>query len=136
MKKSWALTSKILSKEKTIESRWYKFKRKPFDLIRKGEIVYFKEGKFVNIKCEVEKVMQFSDLNEKEIKEILNRYGKNNSLGIEQINYFYNLFKNKKYCILIFLKNPEKIKPFEINKKGYGNMCAWICIDDVDKIKK
>ena len=58
--------------------------------------------------------------------------------GIEEKNIpkFFELFKDKKYCMLIFLKNPEKIKPFEINKKGYGNMCSWICIDDIDEIRK
>jgi len=28
------------------------------------------------------------------------------------------LSKNKKFCILIFLKNVQRIKPFEIDKTG------------------
>jgi len=49
---------------------------------------------------------------------------------------FFELFKDKKYCILIFLKNPVIIKPFKINKKGYGSMSAWICINKIDDIKE
>ena len=63
MRKSWGLTQKILSGKKKIESRWYKVKYAPWDRIKFGEIVYFKDsGEPVTIKTEVEKVIQFSDL--------------------------------------------------------------------------
>jgi len=63
MKKSWKLTQKILSCEKKIESRWYKAKCAPWDRIKKGETVYFKNsGEPVTIRTEVDKVVQFADL--------------------------------------------------------------------------
>ena len=34
-----------------------------------------------------------------------------------------------------FLKNPQKIEPFKIDKKGFGNMAAWITLDDLGKLK-
>jgi hypothetical protein len=43
---------------------------------------------------------------------------------------------DKKYCILIYIKNSKSIEPFEIDKTGYGAMCAWITINDIDTIKK
>ena len=46
-----------------------------------------------------------------------------------------NEIKDKKFCILVFFKNLRNIKPFEINKSGYGNRVAWIVIDDISKIK-
>ena len=135
MKKSWKLTQKILAKEKTIESRWYKSKHSPWDNIKAGETVYFKDsGDHVRIKAEVEKVIQFSNLNPKKIKEILYKYGKD--LGITNIPKFVKFFKHKKYCILIFLRNPQKIKPFGIDKTGFGIMSAWITVDDINRIKK
>lgn len=134
MKKSWKLTEKILSGQKRIESRWYMAKYAPWDRIKSGETVYFKEsGEPVTAKAEVEKVMQFSNLTPKKVREILHSHS--NSLGIDNIPQFINLFKDKKYCMLVFLKNPKAIEPFEINKSGFGNMSAWICTVDVGKIK-
>ena len=137
MKKSWGLTQKILSGEKKIESRWYKHKYPPWNKIKEGEIVYFKDsGKPVLITAVVEKVLQFSNLNSDKVKQILEDYGKDDGIAQDKIVGFFELFKNKKYCILIFLKSPQKIKPFEIDKGGFGMMSAWICVNDIDTLKK
>jgi hypothetical protein len=80
-------------------------------------------------------VDQFSDLNEKKIQDILKTYSHadlwTNSILTEISNYV----RWKKYCIIVHLKNPCAVKPFEINKTGYGIMSAWICIDDIEKIR-
>ncbi|MFH1423686.1 MAG: ASCH domain-containing protein [Candidatus Nealsonbacteria bacterium] len=137
MRKSWGLTDKILSGQKKIESRWYSVKYKPWDSIKEGETVYFKDsGGPVRIKAEVIRVLQFADLTPKKAKEILDEYGREDGMEKEEIPEFFERFKDKKYCILIFLKNPQEIKPFEINKTGFGVMSAWISIDDITKIKK
>ena len=39
-------------------------------------------------------------------------------------------------CIFIFLDRVQKIKPFEIDKTGFGAMAAWLIVDDLEKIKK
>ena len=136
MRKSWGLTQKILSGQKKIESRWYKVKYSPWDKIKSDEIVYFKDsGEPVTIKAEVEKVIQFSDLTSEKVKEILYQYGQADGLGIDKIPEFFDMFKNKKYCMLIFLKNPQKIEPFDIDKSGFGTMSAWISVEDVNRIK-
>ncbi|MFA6436750.1 MAG: ASCH domain-containing protein [Candidatus Paceibacterota bacterium] len=137
MRKSWGLTDKILSGQKKIESRWYSVKYKPWNNIKKRETIYFKDsGEPVNIKAEVSDVVQFSDLTPKKVKEILDEYGKEDGIEKEKIPEFFERFKNKKYCMLIFLKNSQEIKPFEIDKTGLGAMSAWITIDDISRIKK
>ena len=137
MKKSWGLTNKILSGEKKIESRWYKSKYPPYNKIKEDEFIYFKDsGELVLIRAEVDKVLQFSDLTPGKVKQILEDYGKDDGITKNKIAEFYKLFKNKKYCILIFLKNPQKIIPFEIDKKGFGMMSAWICVDDINILRK
>lgn len=136
MKKSWKLTQKILTGQKTIESRWYRVKYPPFDRIKAGETVYFKDsGEPVTIKAEVDRVIQFSDLTPERVKQILYEYGKADGLGIDRIPEFFEKFKDKKYCVLIFLKNPKRIEPFEIDKTGFGTMSAWLMVEDVNKIK-
>jgi len=136
MKKSWKLTPKILSGDKKIESRWYKFKHQPWNNVRKGEVVYFKDsGEPISIKAEVDKVLQFSDLTPIKVMEILKKYGNVDGINIKDIKKFYERFKNKSYCILVFLKNPKSVEPFEINKKGFGIMSAWLCVNDINKLK-
>lgn len=136
MKKSWGLTQKILTGQKKIESRWYKVKYAPWDRIKSNEVVYFKDsGEPITIRTEVDKVIQFSDLTHEKVKEILYKYGQADGLGIDKIPEFFEMFKNKKYCILIFLKNPQRIEPFEVDKSGFGAMSAWISLDNVNSIK-
>jgi len=131
MRQSWNLTSRILSGEKKIESRWYNTRYAPWDRIHAGDIVFFKEGKYVTAKAGVSKVMQFDSLNEKEVKELLDRYAEDDGIG-DRKDYFFQLFKNKKYCILMFLSNPKEVK-FSIKKKS--PMASWICVDDVKSIR-
>jgi ASC-1-like (ASCH) protein len=139
MRKSWGLTAKILSGEKTIESRWYKNRYKPWGQIAAGDIVYFKDsGEPVTIKTTVSKVLQLDGLTPKKVKKLLNKYAKADGLGMEKkkINRYYHLFKNKKYCLIIFLKKPQKIKPFDIDKTGFGAMASWLIIDKINNYKK
>ncbi len=135
MRKSWGLTQKILNGQKKIESRWYSVKCKPWDSIRENETVYFKDsGEPVGIKAEVSRVVQFADLTPNRVKEILDKYGDDDGLEKEKIPDFFERFKDKKYCILIFLKNPQRVESFEIDKAGFGAMSAWITVDSVSKI--
>lgn len=123
MKKSWKMIPKILSGEKTIESRWYKTRRVPWGKIRPGDTVYFKNsGEPVTAKAKIVKVLQFSDLAIKKTREILGKYG--TEIGVD--DSFFEIVKDKKYCLLLFLAKPKKIKPFLISKKGFGAMTAWI----------
>ena len=136
MKKSWGLLPKILSGEKRIESRWYQTKHLPWGKIKKGDMVYFKNsGEPVTVSAQVKDVLSFDNLTPAKVQYILDQYGQLDGLDSSQLNYFYILFKNKKYCLLIFLTNPQKVTPFEINKTGFGAMSAWITVDNIDRIR-
>jgi len=119
----------ILKRKKTIESRWYQTKRTPYNNIKKGDTIFLKNsGEPVTAKSDVSKVLQF-DLKQTKVKDILNKYGKHICINSDKG------LKEKNYCILIFLKNPKKVKPFKINKAGYGNMSAWITVENINKLK-
>lgn len=108
---------------------------RPWNGIKSGDTVYFKNsGEPVTVKAEVAKVTQFSDLNPIMVKKILNNYGEEDGLDKNKLPSFFNLFKEKKYCILVHLKNAENIEPFVIDKKGFGSMSAWITVDDISRI--
>jgi len=137
MKKQWGLTQKILSGRKKIESRWYKVKYPPWNRIKPNETIYFKDtGDSVSLKAKVKKVLQFSNLTPKHVMQLLYKYGLNDGLSMEDLPKYYQMFKDKKYCILIFLKNPQKIKPFDIDKTGFGTMSAWITVPNIKKINR
>src|SRR3989344_2531801 len=125
--------SKIISGEKTIESRWYRFKKTPYDVIKKDDIVYFKEsGEPVTTVSDVSKVLFFENLDQEKIIKILKQYG----AGIGVLVSYASMLKSKNYCTLIFLKNVKEIEPFQVNKTGFGMMSAWISVDDINKIKR
>jgi len=137
MKKDWGLTQKILSGQKKIESRWYKVKYSPWYKIKANDTIYFKNtGEPVTIKATVKKVLQFSDLTPKLVEQLLYKYGPRDGLGIDDLAKYFSMFKDKKYCIFVFLKNPQKVKPFDIDKTGYGAMSAWISVKNINMIKK
>lgn len=137
MKKSWGLTQKILSGQKKIESRWYKNKHSPWGQIKEGDAIYLKDsGGPVSVKAKVEKVISFSDLTPGKVKQVLSQYGGDCGIEKDKIKEFFEVFKNKRYCLLVFLKNPEKIEPFEIDKTGFGVMSAWLTVENINRIKK
>ena len=135
MKKSLGFLEKIVSEDKTIESRWYSTRRTPWNKINSGEIVFFQNSSSpVTIKTQVSKVLQFENLTPEKIKEILTKYGE--QIDIEDTEQFFQTVKDKKYCILIFLEDVQPVKPFFINKKGFGMMSAWISVENISSIKR
>jgi ASC-1-like (ASCH) protein len=132
MKKSWNMIPKVLSGQKTIESRWYQTKRAPWGKVKPGDTVYFKNsGEPVTAKATVSKVLQYTLSDIRDIEEILRNYGHHICLPE---NTTWNPLP--KYCILMFLENPQPIKkPFSINKEGFGNPAAWLCVEDIGSIK-
>lgn len=144
MQKNLGLIESILSGKKKIESRWYVNKINPWNNIKAGEVIYFKNsGESITAKADVERVLQFIlvkkhypelGLGTPQITfdEIVENYAK--LIDLQDTSYS-DYYAKKRYVILIFLKNPKKIKPFTINKTGFGNACAWLCVKDVDSIK-
>ena len=132
LSKNLKLLQKILSKEKTIESRWYKFKKTPYKNISIGDKIFFKDsGEPITAEAIVNKILFFDNLDKDKIIKILKEYGKQICVPMS----YAEELEGKKFCTLIFIKDVKKIKPFNINKKGYGMMAAWITLDDVNKIR-
>ncbi|VVB73938.1 Uncharacterised protein [uncultured archaeon] len=125
---------KILSGEKTIETRWYKSRRAPFRSVSSGDTIYLKQsGGPVIARCAVVKSLFFEDLDRDRIADLLRRYGKEACIGEEMTE----ALAGKRYCTLIWLGEVTRLDaPFDIDKTGFGNMCAWIRVEDVDRIKR
>jgi ASC-1-like (ASCH) protein len=137
MKKSWNMTEKIISGEKVVESRWYKSRYAPWDRIQKGDKIYFKDsGEPVTACAIVDKVEQYSELYDEKRKKILAAHDPK-YLGAEGImDEVLQYTEAKNYAIIIYLKDAKRIlKPFEIDKSGFGAMASWICVEDVEEVR-
>jgi ASC-1-like (ASCH) protein len=133
MKREWRLIEKILSGQKTVESRWYMTKRAPWGRVYKGDTIYFKDsGRLVTAMAKVAKVETY-ELDPREVMRISERYSA--AIGVDQAG-LVKRNKNKRYCILIFLEKPTSIKPFEIDKSGFGNANAWLCVGNISSVKR
>lgn len=133
MNPRWKLIPKILSGEKTIESRWYQTRRAPWDKIAKGDTVFFKNvGELVTARAEVTRVVQFAFQSPKEVSDVVLKYGKKMSL----VNVDPKTWgKVPKYAVLVFLEHPRPVDPpLRIDKTGFGMAVAWVVIDDIKKI--
>lgn len=136
MKKEWGLTPKIAVGEKTVESRWYKSRINPWNRIKPGDSLYFKDsGAPVTIKATVTRVDQYEIKNNKHALEILSKYA-SEDLGTKTIaKSIKDYVLNKKYAVFIHFDNVQNVKPFDIDKKGFGLQCAWISVDSIESIK-
>lgn len=133
MKKSLGLLEKIVKGSKTIESRWYLSKKAPWDRIKKEDTVYFKDsGCPVTVGAKVSGVLQHDDLNPEKVRELLDKYSLR--LGLDDVDGFFETVKDKKYCVLVFLEQVKEIKPFAVDKTGYGLMSAWISVENISEI--
>lgn len=136
MTKSLGFIPKILSGEKKIESRWYLSRKPPWNRIKRGDVVYFKNsGEPVTIKAQVAKVIQFDGLNQQKVRKILKDYGGKGGIALNNLSSSFTNFRSKKYCVLVFLKNPKEVKPFNIDKAGFGISSAWVCVENINSIK-
>ena len=136
MKKNRWLTKRILTGQKTIETRRYMNKSAPWDKITADDTVYFKDsGSLVSVQAKVSHVEQFADLDERKRKDILKKYSYEDIWTTTILPEILSYVKGKKYCIIIHLANSRAVKPFEIDKTWYGVMSAWITLPNIEKIR-
>ena len=115
---------KILSGEKTIESRFSRRKDPPFGAISSGDLVYIKQsgGEIIG-QFRVKKVIFYDGLDIEDIKQIKERYG-------EQLAVDEEYWKDKekaKYGSLIFISESNRFitSPVKITKK---DLRGWVVL--------
>ena len=119
------LAEKILTGEKTIESRFSKAKIVPFAQIGAGDIVYIKpSGKDIIGQFEVEKVLFWDGLSKKDLLKIKEDFG----AFIAADDLFWKQKLDSKYGTLIFIKQSVRFitSPIKFKKKDQR---GWIILD-------
>lgn len=136
MRPSWGMTERLLSGKKIIESRWYKNKHLPWDSVKPGDTIYFKDaGGPVVVRAKVEYVLQYENLTPKKIDHILSTYGHDDGIPAEELALYRERYNDKQYCMLVFLEHPEAVKPFHISKEGFGAMAAWLSVASISELR-
>ena len=115
---------KILSGQKTIESRFSKAKVVPYGVISAGDLVYIKpSGKDIIGQFRVKKVISYDGLEEEDIKEIRLKYDRN----IVAENEYWTKKIGSKYGTLIFIGDSNRFitSPIKIPKKDQR---GWVVL--------
>lgn len=126
---------RILSGEKTIESRWYQSRRTPWQQITIGDTVYFKNsGELITARAMVKSVNFYRLGEDATSAQLLDRHSKELGLLPAERSAFAQQVVSANYAIFISLTQVMQITPFAIDKKGFGAMSAWITVPDITKI--
>ena len=114
---------KILSRSKTIESRFSKTRRRPYNRVSIGDIILLKEsGGTIQGICLVSNVW-FFELRQKSLSEIKNEYGER--LQIDDSSY-WERYAHSQYATLIELKHACKIPATKFKKRDQN---AWVTFE-------
>ncbi|MFH1671707.1 MAG: hypothetical protein ABH889_02985, partial [Candidatus Portnoybacteria bacterium] len=73
-------------------------------------------------------------LNPKITEKILKRYGKDDLGANDIMPEIRKYASGKNYCILVFFNEVKRVKPFNINKTGFGTMSAWVTVNNIKQI--
>lgn len=108
------ILDKILSGEKTIETRFTKNKCAPFKKVAEGDVLFLKAvGEDVIAKT-VDKKVENHVLSEQKLREIANFYYKDIGVEDSQIERFVLKRKDKNYAVLVWLSEVQDISPFSV----------------------
>lgn len=117
-----SVLDKILSGQKTIESRFSRLKSLPFGQINKGDILYFKlSGGPVLGKALVSRVEEYDSLTPARVNEIARLYQKELALSED----FLVRKLESKFASLIFLEQVEECEPWHYKQQGRA---GWIVL--------
>ncbi len=127
---------RIKSGGKTVESRWYQYKKTPWQNIASGDRVFFKNSsEMVTLMARVIKVGFYSELVPSTAKDLVKKHADDLGLRGAEMEKFARYVEHKKICILVTLSDVIEVSPFAISKKGFGSMSAWITVADINQIK-
>ncbi len=125
-----SVADQILNGKKTIETRFSKHKIAPFGVVEVGDLVLVKPvGQEIKGQFWVQKLISFQGLTKKDWELIKIHYGKDLSLGSQELDdNFFNGKNESVFGTLIFIGRVEKFltSPVKIEKKDRR---GWIVLD-------
>lgn len=114
---------KIMTGQKTIESRWSVNKSVPYKQVKVGDVLYLKKTGQNITACATVKKVKFFELDKDALQNVITKYGK--AICLESFDNLDSL-KDKKYCSLVWLENVKILDAPRPAKRCYGN--GWIVL--------
>lgn len=121
-----SVADRLVSGEKTIETRFSRTSRAPYGLVQPGDWIYFKvSGAQIVARARARRVRNLSELNHRLITTLKRKYGK----PIAADEGYWEAKQTARYGVLIWLGRVSRvIEPPEVPRQ-YGS--GWICLSDL-----
>ena len=112
----------ILLGDKTIESRLSRTRRAPFGIVRKGDLIFFKEsGGPVRARARVKRALFFDNLVEAEVARLRDRY--NADIGGDDA--YWHAKRDARFASLIWLASAAPLPAADAINVPASNGHAW-----------
>lgn len=117
-----SVLDKILSGEKTIESRFSRVKSLPFGVVVPGDTLYFKlSGGMVMARARVAALEEYDNLTPRQIEDLARKYERELAISPD----FLVRKLESKFASLIFLEQVEPCEPWTYKQDGRS---GWIIL--------
>ena len=126
--------SRILIGKKTMVIRGAAGRKMPYGRVNSNDFLYLIENDgsgFVKAKAKVKSVINSEKMAKDESTAFVDKYQEQLQLTTTQ----FKRWAGKRYLVLIEIEDAEKLEPFSIDKREYGNMDDWLPVDDIEKVK-
>jgi len=126
---------KLLAGEKTMIVRGATGRKLPYGRVQPGDRLFFIHNKGdgrLRVSTLVSEVFNSEKLTEEQAGDLLKTNQSKLNLTTEQIKRW----PGKRYLVLITVKDVHSIKPFAIDRSGYGNMDDWLAVGVIESVKK
>ena len=125
----------LLSGKKTMIIRGATGRKLPYGKVNTGDKLYLinnnAEGT-IKAMAVVSSVFNSEKMNREESVDLITK--NQNKLLLNSIQF--KRWAGKRYVVLIEVDTIDEVKPFTIDKSGYGNMDDWLPVGSIEKVKK
>jgi len=125
----------LLAGEKTMIVRGATGRKLPYGRVQPGDCLFFIQNKgdgMVRASAVVREVFNSEKLTQEGSAKLLKDNQAKLNLTPEQVKRW----AGKRYLVLIEIKNVTSLKPFTIDRSGYGNMDDWLPVGEIGKVKE
>ena len=124
----------LLSAKKTMIIRGATGRKLPYGRVNQNDVLYLINNNadgYVRAKVKVKSVLNSKKMTEEESAQLVDRYQDKLQLTRKQ----YERWAGKRYLVMIEISDVEKIEPFRIDRRDYGNMDDWLPVEKIEKVK-
>lgn len=136
LKKRWRHMEQLLIGTKTAEARWTTRMKDPWDQVKYGDWLFFRENKGpILAKARVLHIKQYKLKWDKQAQDLLTE-NQAFLLGTSPRTLdLLNTVLGKKYCLIVYFMGVKSVRPFNIDTSAYPKNSNWITIKNVKNIR-